>query len=57
MEEIEKKKISKNGKIMTSIYSSNIRSLVKKANDLKIQRNDIIALLKEGEEVVLVYYK
>lgn len=48
----EKKK-----RYMRTLISENLRQLVKDVNDNDIQQEDIVALEKSGENVVLIYYK
>lgn len=47
---------STTNKVMMAIVASNIRGIVQLANDLNIQREDIVSLNKEGTEYILVYY-
>lgn len=47
---------TKNGKVITAITSPTIRGIVNIANELSIKREDIVALTKEGNEHILVYY-
>lgn len=58
MEELEKRRMTKNGKIMVALSAPHIRALVDLANELKIPREDIVSLSDKGEDgVVLIYYK
>lgn len=57
MEELEKRKMVKDGKIMTALPAPHIRALVDMANELGIPREDVITIIDRGEEVVLIYYK
>lgn len=50
MEELEKRKM------MLAISAPHIRALVDRANELKIQREDIVSILDRGDEVVLIFY-
>ena len=57
MEELEKRRMVKRGKIMTALPAPHIRALVDMSNELKIPREDVVTILDKGEEVVLIYYK
>lgn len=57
MEELEKRKMTKNGKVMTAVSAPHVRALVDIANELEIPREDVITILNRGEEVVLIYYR
>lgn len=57
MEELEKNKIEKDGKVMTAIPAPHIRALVDIVNELQIPKEDIVTIMNKGEEVVLIYYK
>lgn len=57
MEELEKRKMAKNNKIMMATCAPHIRALVDIANELKIPREDVITIIDKGEEVILIYYK
>lgn len=57
MEELERKKISKDGKTMTALSAPHIRALVDNANDLQIPREDIVTIISEPDQVVLIYYR
>ena len=57
MEELEKRRMVKRGKIMTALPAPHIRALVDMSNELKIPREDVVSILDRGEEVVLIYYK
>ena len=41
---------------MQAIRSYSLKSLVREANQLDIQKENIVGLLKEGEAFVLVFY-
>lgn len=47
---------SRNGKTMHALYCNSVRKLVDGANELKLPREDVIAILKEREQYVLIYY-
>lgn len=49
--------MEKDGKIMLCIVGSNIRNIVNQANELKIQREDIVGMFTLREQVYLIYYK
>lgn len=57
MGELEKKKMVKDGKIMTALPAPHIRALVDMANEIEIPREDVITILDRGDEVVLIYYR
>lgn len=42
---------------LTGVMLPTIRDLVRYANSENIARNDIVAILKEGGEFALIYYK
>ena len=42
---------------MLAITAKNMRDLVTKTNKEGVQREDIVSILKEGEQFVLTYYK
>lgn len=57
MEELERKKITKN-KRMTALTAPHVRALVDLANEIQVQKADIVTILDRGEDgVVLIYYK
>lgn len=43
-------------KIMYAIYGNTIRDIVKQSNELGIQKEEIVSLLKEGGQFILTYY-
>lgn len=66
MEEIEKAKMTRTKKstngtevhqIMTAMTSDTIRGIVKAANAEEIKREDIVSLVREGNQFVLVYFR
>lgn len=57
MEELEKRKMVKDGKVMTALTAPHIRALVDIANEIQIPREDVITILDKGDQVVLIYYK
>lgn len=65
MGEIEKAKMTKTKKVdnteirqvMTAIYNTTLRGIVKDASDEGIKKEDIVSLLKENGQFVLVYFK
>lgn len=57
MEELERRKMSKDGKTMTALPAPHIRALVDKANELEIPREDVVTIIDKGDEVVLIYYR
>lgn len=46
----------KNGKIMHCTSANTIRELVEYANEIGIQREDIVSLLERRNKIYLVYY-
>lgn len=40
---------------MKVLYASNVASLIKKANELGIKKNEIVAIIPQADQVVLVY--
>lgn len=42
---------------MTCITGDKVRDLVNQANELKIQREDIISMFVLGGQIYLVYYR
>ena len=46
----------KNGKIMHYMNGKNVRELVKKANVLGIQREDIVSILSGKDYYYMIYY-
>lgn len=47
----------RDGKIMLCIVGNNVRNIVNQANELDIQREDIVGMFALGEQVYLVYFK
>lgn len=48
---------TKNGKVITALTSSTVRGIVDGARKLSIQREDIVSLVKEGNQYILIYYE
>lgn len=46
----------KNGKSMLAVNAPTLRAIVSAANDLSIQKEDIVCLTREGNEFILIYY-
>ncbi len=46
-----------NKKLIQCICESSVRNVIKQANELEIQREDIIQMFILGGQVYLVYYK
>lgn len=44
-------------KVMTCIVGQTIRGIISQANELGIQREDIVNMLTLGERIYLVFYK
>jgi len=45
-----------NKRTMLAISAASLRVLINAANEEGIQKEDIVTLIKEGDEFVLVYY-
>ena len=60
MEEVEKvksqKSIKSNSSKMEILISTTIRDLVRQVNELKIQRDNIITIIKDNSQFFLIYY-
>ena len=48
--------MAKNHKIMTAIDAPTIRQIVKIANELKLQREDIVGIFPLREGYIMIYY-
>lgn len=48
---------TKDGKVITALTSSTVRGIVDGARELSIQREDIVSLVKEGNQYILIYYE
>ena len=46
----------KEKKFMYAIYGDTIREIVNMSNELGIQREDIVSLVKEGGQFILTYF-
>lgn len=46
----------KNTKVMYAIYGDTIREIVRQSNELGIQREEIVSLIKDGGQFILTYY-
>lgn len=65
MGEIEKAKMTRTKKtndseihqVMTALYSTTLRGIVKDANEEGVKREDVVTLLKENGQFVLIYFK
>ncbi len=65
MEEIEKSKMTRTkatkdtkvSQIMAALTATTIRGIVNSANEVGVQREDVVSLLKENGQFVLVYFK
>lgn len=65
MGEIEKAKMTRTKKtndseihqVMTALYNTTLRGIVKDANEEGVKREDVITLLKENGQFVLIYFK
>jgi hypothetical protein len=65
MGEIEKAKMTRTKKtndseihqVMTALYNTTLRGIVKDANEEGVKREDVVALLKENGQFVLIYFK
>lgn len=56
MEELKRRKVSRNDKMMTALTAPHIRSLIDRANELEIPREDVITIIDKKDEIVLIYY-
>ena len=54
---IKLKTMTKDGKVMTCIVGQTVRGIISQANELGIQREDIVNMLTLGEQIYLVFYK
>lgn len=43
-------------KAMNAIAASTIREIVRKANEKEIRHEDVVSLVRDGNQFVLVYY-
>lgn len=57
MEEIEKRKMNKNGKVFTAIVVESIIDAVDAIQENEIPREDLVTILKTEEGYVLFCYK
>ena len=65
MGEVEKAKMTRTKKtndseihqVMTALYNTTLRGIVKDANEEGVKREDVITLLKENGQFVLIYFK
>ena len=48
--------MSEKNKVMTCIVGQTIRGIISQANELGIQREDIVNMLTLGERIYLVFY-
>lgn len=58
--EVKIKQTSKTEEVpqaMTVLIASTIRGIIKAANEERIQKDNIVSLLKENGQFILVYYK
>jgi hypothetical protein len=46
-----------NKKKMSAMFSDTIRHIIDTSNELSLQREDIVSLIKEGGQYVLIYFK
>lgn len=42
---------------MEAIYKTTVRGIIQAVNELGIKKEQIVTLIKQGEQYVLVYYK
>ena len=45
------------GTYMEAIYKPTVRGIIQAANELEIKKEQIVTLIKQGEQYVLVYYR
>lgn len=57
MEEIEKKKMVKDGKVFTAFVVQSIRDAVDVVHENQIPREDLVTILKDSEGYVVLCYK
>lgn len=57
MEEIEKRKMTKDGKIFTAIIVPTIMDAVDAAQEYQIPREDLVTILQDKEGYVVFCYK
>ncbi len=57
MEEIEKRKMSKDGKIFTVFVVESLRDIVNVIHEEQITREDLVTILKDKEGYVVFCYK
>ena len=48
----EEKKV----KVMNTLYGDTVRSIVRQVNERKIQKEDVVTLIKEAGMFILIYY-
>ena len=49
--------MSKDGKMMLCITGSNVREIVRQANELEITKEDVVNMFPLGGVLYLIYYK
>lgn len=49
--------MTKDGKVMTCIVGQTVRNIVAQANELEIQKEDIVSMFALGGQIYLVFYK
>lgn len=42
--------------IMTAIISPTIRGIINRVNEVGVKKEEIVSLIKEGDQFILVYY-
>lgn len=57
MEEIEKRKMSKDGKIFTVFVVESLRDVVNVVHEEQIPREDLVTILKDKEGYAVFCYK
>lgn len=48
--------MTKEGKILTCVVGDTIRNVVKQANELNIEKEDIVSMFTLNGQIYLVYY-
>lgn len=48
--------MTKDGKILTCVVGDTIRNVVKQANELNIEKEDIVSMFTLNGQIYLVYY-
>ena len=49
--------MTRNSKTMVCIVGSTVRNVIEQANQLEIQREDVVNIFALGGQIYLIYYK